>query len=110
MKREIHNVELAYLSLSDYDELKKVMITSYGTMANSYWQHNSIKTLINIFPEGQIAIKVNGEFAGCALSIIIDSHQTDDHHTYKTITDNYTFDTHTLKGDTLYGIDVFIKP
>lgn len=33
-----------------------------------------------------------------------------DDHTYKEITGNYTFETHTPRGDTLYGIDVFIKP
>ncbi|MCL4170562.1 UNVERIFIED_CONTAM: hypothetical protein GTU68_050749, partial [Idotea baltica] len=32
-----------------------------------------------------------------------------DKHTYKDITDNYTFETHAVDGDVLYGIDVFIK-
>ena len=63
-----------------------------------------------VFPEGQIVIKVNGDIAGVALSIIVDSLKVDDHHTYQDITGDYTFSTHTVKGDTLYGIDVFIKP
>ena len=32
------------------------------------------------------------------------------HHTYKEITGDYTFNTHTDEGDILYGIDVFVKP
>jgi predicted amidohydrolase len=32
-----------------------------------------------------------------------------DEHTYQQITDNYTFKSHTSLGDTLYGIDVFVK-
>jgi predicted amidohydrolase/GNAT superfamily N-acetyltransferase len=110
MKREILNVELVYLNLDDYTELKKVMISAYHTMTDSYWSENSISTLIQIFQEGQIVIKVNGDIAGCALSIIINSNDIDDHHTYKEITDNYTFETHTDNGDFLYGIDVFVKP
>lgn len=110
MKREIHNVELVYLGLADYAELKEVMISAYHTMTDSYWREDSIQTLIEIFPEGQIVIKVNGDIAGCALSIIIDSKSIDEHHTYKDITDNYTFETHTENGDFIYGIDVFIKP
>jgi len=108
--KEIHNVELVFLSLHDYLELKEVMISAYRSMPDSYWRQDKIETLINLFPEGQIVIKVNGDIAGVALSIIVDSLKVDDHHTYQDITGDYTFSTHTVKGDTLYGIDVFIKP
>ncbi|SHI45666.1 Predicted amidohydrolase [Arenibacter nanhaiticus] len=107
---DIENVELTYLSLDDYQELKKVMIASYSSMPNAYWRENQIETLINQFPEGQVVIKVNDQIAGCALSIILDYAKLDDHHTYEQITGNYTFNTHTAEGDTLYGIEVFIKP
>ena len=57
-----------------------------------------------------MVIKVNGQLAGCALSITVDYDSFEEYHTYKDITGNYTFDTHQTKGDVLYGIDVFIKP
>lgn len=110
MKREIHNIELAFLSLTDYNELKEVMISAYHSMADSYWKEESIQILTRLFPEGQVVIKVNGDIAGCALSIIIDSKKIDEHHTYREITENFTFNTHTAEGDFLYGIDIFIKP
>lgn len=108
--KEIENVELTYLSLDDYQELKAAMIESYSNMPNSYWNEPQIKTLINLFPDGQVVIKVNKQIAGCALSIIVDYDKFGDQHTYKKITGNYTFSTHTMEGDILYGIDVFIKP
>jgi len=86
------------------------MIDSYSSMQGVYWQERQIKDLIKKFPEGQIGIKLNNELAGCALSIIIDSAKLDNKHTYREITGNETFNTHTLKGDKLYGIDVFIRP
>ncbi|MCB8999459.1 MAG: bifunctional GNAT family N-acetyltransferase/carbon-nitrogen hydrolase family protein [Bacteroidales bacterium] len=107
---DIENIELDFLSFDDYQELKEAMIDSYSSMPTSYWKENQIKTLINLFPEGQVVIKVNNQIAGCALSIIINQDDFDDNHSYKEITGNYTFNTHSQKGDILYGIDVFIKP
>ena len=108
--KEIENVELTFLSLDDYQELKDAMIESYTGMPNSYWEENQIKNLISRFPEGQVVIKVNNQIAGCALSIIVDYHKFGDHHTYNEIIGYNTFNTHTSEGDILYGIDVFIKP
>ena len=107
---DIENIELSLLALADYQELKEAMIEAYKEMPNSYWKEDHIKSLINRFPEGQVVVKVNKQIAGCALSIIVEYDQFDDRHTYKQITGNYTFNTHSKKGDVLYGVDVFIKP
>lgn len=110
MKSRIQKIELAYLTLEDYQELKQAMIHSYQTMPDVYWKEHHIKALLNKFPEGQIVVKVNAKIAGCALSLIINSDKFEDQHTYQEITGNYTFNTHTPAGDILYGIDVFVKP
>jgi len=108
--KEIDNIELVYLKTSDYEDLKNAMIEAYSNLRNAYWKPNHIESLVSKFPEGQVAIKIDGEFAGCALSIIVDYGKFDDKHTYKEITGNYSFDTHTDDGDILYGIDVFVRP
>jgi predicted amidohydrolase/GNAT superfamily N-acetyltransferase len=109
--QDIENIELQYLTLDDYQELKGAMQQAYKTMPNLYWREHQIKTLIDKFTEGQVVIKINNQIAGCALSIIVDYDEFDDIHTYEDITGNYTFNTHDAdKGDALYGIDVFIKP
>jgi len=107
---EIENVELSFLKLSDYQELKEAMIVAYPSMPDSYWEEEHIKSLIRRFPEGQIVVKVNAQIAGCALSLIVDYSKFEGHHTYQQVTANYTFKTHTASGDMLYGIEVFIKP
>lgn len=108
--QDIDNIELKYLKLQDYQELKDAMIEVYSNMPDSYWKEHHIKSLIDRFPEGQVVLKVNGQIAGCALAIVVDYDKFEDNHTYKEITGNYTFDTHSPDGDMLYGIDVFIKP
>lgn len=106
----IENIQLRLLKTEDYEQLKETMVSSYITMPGSYWREEQIKTLINKFPEGQIVVEVNGELAGCALSLIVDYKRFENAHTYRDVTGNYTFNTHTDKGDVLYGIDVFIEP
>jgi predicted amidohydrolase/GNAT superfamily N-acetyltransferase len=106
----IENIELEYLKPTDYQELKEVMINSYQSMPDAYWKQHHIDKLLTLFPEGQVAVKVNGKVAGIALSIIVKSSSFEDQHTYKQITGNYSFSTHTKRGDILYGIDVFISP
>ena len=109
MIQNIENIELHFLTLNDYKQLKEAMIEAYSSMPDSYWSATQIKSLIEKFPEGQVVIKVNGELAGCALSIILEYDRFDDQHTYKEITGAFTFDTHKQDGDVLYGIDIFIK-
>jgi GNAT superfamily N-acetyltransferase len=106
----IHNIELAFLTVNDYEELKTAMISSYPNMPGSFWKEHHIAALLNKFPDGQLVVKVNGHIAGCSLSIIVDYKKFEEKHTYREITGNFTFDTHTDKGDILYGIDVFIMP
>ena len=108
--KEIKNIELTYLTMRDYPELKEAMIESYTMMPNAYWKEHHIKTLIELFPEGQVVIKANNQLVGVALSIIVDYDKFGDNHTYKDITGDLKFTTHNPEGDTLYGIDIFIKP
>lgn len=109
-EKEIENIELSYLTMQDYQELKEATQESYSGFEHSYWPKTAIQRLIDIFPEGQILIKIDGEIAGCALSIVVDYNQFDDNHTYADIITKSTFKNHKMDGDVLYGIEVFIKP
>ncbi|MBR9923255.1 MAG: GNAT family N-acetyltransferase [Bacteroidetes bacterium] len=106
---KIENVELKYLTVEDYQELKSTMIEAYPHLPDPYWSLDEIRSLTKVFPEGQVVIKVNGEIAGVALSIIVQMEDFEGNHSYNEVTANYTFKTHTDKGDMLYGIDVFIR-
>lgn len=110
MSDEQMQIDLEFLTLDDYQELKEAMIEAYQTMPNSFWKESHIHFLVEKFPKGQVVIKVNGRIAGCALSLVVDSSKFEEQHSYKEITGNYTFDTYEENGDVLYGIDVFIKP
>lgn len=108
--RQINKVELRNLRIEDYNELKSSMMEAYSEMEGSYWKEHHIKKLLEIFPQGQLVILVDGKVVGSALSLIVTNEQVLENHTYKDITGNYTFSTHNALGEVLYGIDVFIHP
>ncbi|UAB82351.1 GNAT family N-acetyltransferase [Marixanthomonas sp. SCSIO 43207] len=110
MDKKIETIELKFLTLTDYEALKKATLQSYGGLPNSYWKIEEIGTLLSLFPEGQIVIVADGNIAGCALSIIVDYDTIEDNHTYDDITKDPNFAIHNANGDVLYGIDVFIHP
>lgn len=107
---KIENIELEFLAVDDYAALKEATLESYGGVLNSYWKKDQIAQLIAMFPDGQVVIKIDGEIAGCALSIIVDYDEIDDDHTYAEIISGSNFKNHAPDGDVLYGIDVFIRP
>lgn len=107
---DIENLEIRHLSLHDYQELKTSMIEAYQGWPGAHWSESHIQKLLSTFPDGQIAVFVNDVLVGCALSLIVNYDHFGDDHTYQEITGNYTFSTHTPKGNILYGIDVFIRP
>ncbi|MEP0368449.1 MAG: bifunctional GNAT family N-acetyltransferase/carbon-nitrogen hydrolase family protein [Cyclobacteriaceae bacterium] len=104
------NVHLRHLQISDYPEVKEIMIKVYGNVKDPYWEKIDIKRLLEIFPEGQLCIEVDGKMVAAALSIIVDYKKFGDNHTYNKITGKETFSTHEALGDVLYGIDVFVHP
>lgn len=104
-------IELRTLGKDDYRGLRHSMMEAYAEWKGaSVWGESEIDTLIDIFPEGQICVAVNGVIAGCALSLIVDYNKFGDKHTYVQITGNYSFSTHDPEGDVLYGIDFFVHP
>ena len=107
---DIEQIELQWLTLDDYDDLKVAMNEAYSSLYDAFWKEEQIRDLLQKFPEGQVVIKINGQLAGSALSLIINEDLLEESHTYKEITGEYSFSTHDKEGDILYGIDVFIKP
>lgn len=107
--KNIDKIELEYLKVEDHQSICELMHHEYRHLDDSSWTHEEFSALINKFPKGQVGIKIDGEFAGFALCIIVNYSDFEDTHSYKEITADYTFETHDDDGDMLYGIDIFIS-
>lgn len=103
-------IEVRNLTIEDYQTLKESMQQAYASLGGQYWKEEALKKLIQKFPDGQIVITHDGRVVGCALSIIVDYEKFGDNHSYRDITGHFSFDTHNPKGDTLYGIEIFVHP
>lgn len=103
-------IEVRNLTVEDYQTLKESMLQAYASMGGQYWKEEALKKLISKFPDGQVVITHNQKVVGCSLSIIVGYDKFGDNHTYRDITGNFSFETHDAKGDTLYGIEVFVHP
>ncbi len=108
----ISKIALRNLQFEDFIGLTAASDRAYaGTgMGDDAWSKAQIERLLQLFPEGQIGIFVDGKVAACALSIIVDYDAFGDKHNYRQITGSYSFSTHDPEGDVLYGIDVFVHP
>ncbi len=104
------NVQIRNLHIDDFRDLVESSKKAYPDVDQPEWKEDEINTLLEIFPEGQICVEVNGKAVAFALALIVDYKKFGDAHTYNEITADYTFKTHTPKGDVLYGIDVFVHP
>ncbi len=107
---ETKKIEVRNLKLHDYLGLRDSMVEAYKNWHGSVWTEAHIEKLLDIFPEGQIVVLFNDKVVGVALSIIVNYELYGDDHTYKQITGDYSFNTHSASGDVLYGIEVFVHP
>ncbi len=105
-----YKIKLRNIRLEDYPDIKEGMDLAYAAIREPAWSKAQIKKLLNIFPEGQLCIEVDGKVVACSLSLIVDYAKYGDRHTYRQITGNDTFDTHDPDGDVLYGIEIFVHP
>ena len=103
-------IELRNLQVEDYFGLREAMIEAYAGIGGDYWYAQDIKKLLEIFPDGQLCVLVDGKVVASALSIIVNYRKYGDSHTFEEITGKYTFSTHDPDGDVLYGIELFVHP
>lgn len=104
------DIKVRQLTKKDYNDLKKSMQEAYDCKEVETWTRKNIVDLIDIFPEGQLCVELDGHVVACALAIILNSKNTNIYDKYFNIIDEGKFTKHDLEGDVLYGIEVFVHP
>lgn len=101
-------IELRCMSMDDYDAMVEVTSLAYHGIGGQPWSREHIRTLLSLFPQGQLCISVDGRAVGFALSLVVDYSLLGDDHSYEDVIGDYRFTTHDPDGDVLYGIDVMV--
>jgi predicted amidohydrolase/GNAT superfamily N-acetyltransferase len=102
-----HKLEIRNLRFSDYENIRDIMKDAYARMGGA-WEDHEFRTILSLFPEGQICIEDKGRVVAAALTLIIDYANLEVDHSYEDIVSNGSFKGHDPKGDYLYGIDLFV--
>ncbi len=98
---------------SDIDAIVALNQTNYPHMAEQdvVWQPHQVESHLQVFPEGQLVIEVEGRVVASSSSLVVslgrDPYRT---HTWDGITDSSMFYNHDPFGDTLYGADSNVHP
>lgn len=108
--KKIEMIELLPLDLSYYEDLKSLMLRSYPNLKDPFWKKEQLDKLISLFPQGQIMIKINGKIVACSLSILVTYRLFEEHQNYREITGNFSFSTHSSRGEVMYGLDLLVDP
>ncbi|NJL29183.1 MAG: GNAT family N-acetyltransferase [Thermoanaerobaculia bacterium] len=96
------------LQLSDYPALVAMQQRCFPGMKP--WSREQIASQLQRFPEGQIAIEIDGRLAASSSSLVIDFDEYDEGHTWHEVADHGYIRNHNPEGDTLYGIEVMVDP
>jgi predicted amidohydrolase/ribosomal protein S18 acetylase RimI-like enzyme len=108
-KKQAHKLVLRPLLESDYPSFKLAMDAAYPTLDGA-WSKEQFLSQIKHFPDGQLCIEDKGKVIAAAICLIVNYDLYGDEHNYKAITGNGYLTTHDPKGDTLYGVDIFVHP
>ncbi|WP_442596102.1 GNAT family N-acetyltransferase [Neobacillus sp. D3-1R] len=75
-----------------------------------WWNHEQLKNHITLFPEGALCIEVDGELAGSMTGLLVNFDPTHPDHTWEEVTANGYITNHDPKGNTLYVVDISVRP
>ncbi|HEY6669162.1 MAG TPA: GNAT family N-acetyltransferase, partial [Candidatus Nitrosopolaris sp.] len=100
------------ITKNDIPKIVDLQRASFPDMAiyGMIWPSSFLQSHIQIFPEGQLCVEVDGRLIGSASSLIVSLRPDHAQHTWAYITGNGLFKNHDPNGDSLYGADISIHP
>ncbi|MEC1723118.1 GNAT family N-acetyltransferase [Schinkia azotoformans] len=75
-----------------------------------WWEEEQLTNHVTLFPEGAMCVEVGSELAGSMTGLIVDFDPKHPNHTWEEITDNGYIRNHDPNGNTLYIVDIAVRP
>lgn len=112
MDHDTHEIEprliVRELEPADYDAVAALQRKGFPDLEP--WTREQFQSQLRTFNEGQMGIDLDGRLVAISASLIIDSDDLDDHHTFSEVSDKGFIRNHDEEGDSLYGIDIVVDP
>ncbi|USK58285.1 GNAT family N-acetyltransferase [Peribacillus asahii] len=97
---------------ADFDELIKVQSECFPSPfpEELWWNREQLNNHVTLFPEGAICVEVNGQLAGSLTTLCVNFDPAHPKHSWSEITDDGYIRNHQGNGNTLYVVDISIRP
>jgi len=96
----------------DFPDLIRIQQESFPPPFPSelWWNEEQLKNHVTLFPQGALCIEVNGEMAGSMTGLLVDFDPQQPEHSWEEITDNGYIHNHNPNGNSLYVVDISVRP
>ena len=101
-------IRLRTIKPDDYKQIVAIQKKCFPKM--SPWSREQFDSQLELFPEGQFCIEIDGEVVASSTSLIVDFDLYSDWHNWKEISDNGYIRNHDPNGDMMYGIEIMVHP
>ena len=108
LKKFEKKIGVRQLILEDYESLVRLQELCFPGMKP--WSKEQIKSQLEIFPEGQICIELDGKLIASSSSLILDFDLYEDLNNWQTMSSHGFITNHDQDGDMLYGIEIMVDP
>lgn len=97
---------------SDFPELIAIQQESFPPPFPSelWWNSEQLTNHVELYPEGALCLEVEGEIAGSITALLTDFDPAHPYHTWEEATDNGYIRNHKPNGQTLYVVDICVRP
>lgn len=111
-KDKPHAAVVRNYSEQDFAELIQIQAESFPPPFPSelWWNREQLTNHVTLFPEGAICVEVEGVLAGSMTGLLVKFDPAHPEHKWEEITDNGYIRNHDTQGDTLYIVDICIRP
>ena len=75
-----------------------------------WWNEEQLMNHVTLFPEGALCVEVDGELAGSLTGLCVSFDPAHPEHTWEEITDGGYIRNHDPEGNTLYIVDISVRP
>ncbi|EKN71694.1 GCN5-like N-acetyltransferase [Neobacillus bataviensis LMG 21833] len=105
-------VTIRNYTLDDFDQLIEIQSECFPPPfpAELWWNKEQLTNHVTIFQEGALCCEIEGKLAGSLTGLCVDFDPKNLNHSWEEITDNGYIRSHNPNGDTLYIVDISVRP
>lgn len=78
--------------------------------AELWWKEEQLENHVRLFPEGALCAEIGGRLVGSMTALIVSFEPGRLRHTWAEMTDNGYIGNHDPRGNTLYIVDISVRP